>query len=124
MKYFVKKTSHSPLIKFDDGTLVISGRSIPEDSTNLFGPIIYLLEEYSKNPMPLTKADVYLEYSNSSSNRSLMTIMEILEKLYASGKNVIINWYYIKGDLEMLALGEDFKSLIKLPIMLKEVESF
>jgi hypothetical protein len=123
MKYFLEKTSHSPLISFDNNTLLISGRSIPEDTMNLFGPLIDILEEYTKNPMPVTKAEISLEYSNSSSNRSLMIIMEIFEKLYADGRNVIINWNYVKGDLEMLALGEDFKSLIKVPIMLKEMES-
>jgi hypothetical protein len=123
MKYFVEKTSYTPLIKFDNDTLVISGRSIPEDSTYLYGPVIDLLEEYAKNPLSHTKADIYLEYSNSSSNRSLMTILEIMENIYASGYNMIVNWYYIKGDVEMLALGEDFKGLLKLPFMLKEIES-
>jgi hypothetical protein len=124
MKYILEKTPYSPLIKFENDTLLVAGRSIPEDTANLYGPVIDALEEYAKNPLSLTKIDLYLEYSNSSSNRSLMTILEIFENLYAKGKNVIVNWYYIKGDMEMLTLGEDFKSLIKVPFMLKEIESF
>jgi hypothetical protein len=124
MKYFIEKTSHNPSIKFENDTLEISGRSIPEDSTKLYDPIINIILEYSKTPLPLTKANFYLEYSNSSSNRSIMSILEILEDLYSNGYNVIINWYYVQGDLEMLTLGEDFKSLLKLPFNLKDVESF
>ncbi len=124
MNYFIEKTSHTPLIKFDNDTLIISGRSIPEDSTFLYEPIIELIEEYSKNPLTHTKAKIYLEYSNSSSNRSLMTIFEALESLYAKGNDVIVNWYFVKGDLEIQTLGEDFKSILKLPFILEEVESF
>jgi hypothetical protein len=124
MRYIIEKTSHNPLIKFENDTLEISGRSIPEDSTKLYDPVISVIEEYTKNPFPLTKANFYLEYSNSSSNRSLMSILEILEELYSKGYNVIVNWYYVQGDMEMLTLGEDFKSLLKLPFNLKDVESF
>ena len=124
MNYFIEKTSHTPLIKFDNDTLIISGRSIPEDSTFLYEPVIELIAEYSKSPLPHTKAKIYLEYSNSSSNRSLLTIFETLEELYTNGHDVIVNWYFVKGDLEMLTLGEDFKSILKLPFMLEEVESF
>lgn len=124
MKYLIEKTSHTPLIKFDNDTLIISGRSIPEDSTFLYEPIFKLIEEYSKSSLPHTKANIYLEYSNSSSNRSLLTIFEALEELYTSGHDVIVNWYFVKGDSEMQTLGEDFKSILKLPFMINEVESF
>lgn len=124
MGYFIKKTSHTPSINFENGILEISGRSIPEDSTQLYEPIIQAIDDYSKKPLPLTKVNVSLDYSNSSSNRSLMTIFESMERLYTKGNNVIIYWYYVKGDLEMLNLGEDFKSLLKLPFMIEEVDSF
>lgn len=124
MEYSFPKTAHSPSIIFGKGVLSIRGRSIPEDSIKLYEPLIDLLTEYIKKPFPITRANISLEYSNSSSNRSLMSIFEILEKIYLIGNNVIIIWNYIKGDQEMLELGEDFKSLVKLPFMLQEVDSF
>jgi hypothetical protein len=124
MDYSFPKTAQSPFILFEKGVLDIRGRSISENSMRFYMPLIDILNEYIKKPYPITRANLSLEYTNSSSNRSLLTLFEILEKLYNNGNNVIINWNYIKGDLEMLELGEDIKSLVKVPFMLQELDSF
>jgi len=123
MNYFIEKTSHSPMIKFENGVMVISGRSIPEDSSELYAPFFEFITEYSKNPLPSTEANIYLEYSNSSTNRSLLIIFEALQEIYLNGNNVIVNWYYATDDQEMYDLGSDFKSLLSVPFSVKEVET-
>lgn len=124
MGLFIDKTPHTPLMKFENGVLLISGRSIPEDSMSLYEPLLKYITEYTYNPLPHTEANIYLEYSNSSTNRSLMLVFELFQKLYSLGNDVSINWYYMKGDDEMIALGEDLKSLWKIPFEIKEVDSF
>ena len=122
MEFYLEKTSHTPFIKFDNGVLVISGRSIPEDSTIIYDPLFEFIENYIKNPLPLTEINISLEYANSSTNRSLMTVFELFEGIYADGHDVKITWYFASADQEMFELGSDFKGLIKLPFEIKELE--
>jgi hypothetical protein len=125
MDYFVENTAHSPLIKFDAGKLVISGRSIPEDSTALYEPLFKNLFEYSKNPAVHTEVNIMLEYANSSTNRSLMTLFEYLyELLFKNDKSVTVNWYYTEGDNEMQELGSDFKDIVQIPFVIIEVKNY
>jgi hypothetical protein len=123
MQLFVQKTVNTPFIKFEDGVLVISGRSIPENAISFFEPLFKYIADYTKKPYPLTEVNILLEYANSSTNRSLMTIFTLFEKVYENGNNININWYYEIGDDLMLELGNDFKSVLRLPFILHEKES-
>jgi len=120
-----EKTMHTPLIVFDKGKLYISGRSIPENPSLLYDPLIHSVLEYSLRPEPNTEVNIMLEYSNSSTNRALMELFNILyEELFLRKKSVIVNWYYITEDTEMYNLGNDFKDLAKVPFALIGVDSF
>lgn len=122
MDFYIGKTLNTPLIKFEDGVLVISGRCIPENSIAFFEPLFKFIAEYSKKPYPLTEVNIMLEYANSSTNRSLMTAFTLFEKIFENGNNVTINWYYEEGDELMLDLGNDFKSLLRIPLSIIEKE--
>lgn len=124
MGLYIQATAHTPLIKFENGILSISGRSIPEDSISFFEPLFKSIAEYSKDPLPHTEVNLMLEYSNSSTNRALMSIFELLKEVYRKGFSVTVNWYYLFDDKEMFDLGSDFKDIINLPVALIEVEEF
>jgi hypothetical protein len=123
MHLLIQKTLNTPLIKFEDGVLVISGRSIPENAISFFEPLFKFIADYTKKPYPLTEVNVLLEYANSSTNRSLMTVFTLLEKIYENGSNVNINWYYENGDELMSELGSDFKTILRLPFSIHEKET-
>jgi hypothetical protein len=123
MEFFIQKTANTPAIKFEDGVLNVSGRCIPENSILFFEPLFKFIAHYSKKPFPLTEINIMLEYANSSTNRSLMTVFTLFEKVYENGNNVNINWYYETGDDLMADLGSDFKSLFRMPFTLHEKES-
>jgi hypothetical protein len=123
MQLFIQNTINTPLVKFEDGVFVISGRSIPENAIDFFEPVFKFIAEYAQKPFPLTEVNVMLEYANSSTNRSLMTIFTLLEKIYESGYNININWHYEFGDDLMHDLGNDFKSLLRIPFVLIEKEN-
>lgn len=122
MDFLIEKTPNTPLIKCEDGVLIISGRCIPENAITFFEPLFKFIADYSKKPYPLTEVNVMLEYANSSTNRSLMTAFTLFEKIFENGNNVTINWYYETGDDLMLDLGTDFKSLLRIPFSLIEKE--
>jgi len=117
---YIQRTINTPTIKFEDGVLMISGRCIPENAILFFEPLFAYIAEYSKKPFPLTEVIILLEYSNSSTNRSLMTIFVLLEKIYENGNSVRVNWYYESGDELMLDLGNDFKTLLRIPFVVEE----
>jgi hypothetical protein len=125
MDFYLERTSHTPLIKFEDGKLIIAGRSIPEDITDTYDPLFEALAQYSKNPQRHTEVSIMLDYSNSSTNRVLMSLFDYLNMyLFQNNYSVTINWYYVKEDNEMLDLGNDFKDLVKLPFALIAVDDF
>ncbi len=117
---YIQKTINTPKIKFEDGVLSISGRCIPENAIIFYQPLFKYLVEYSLKPYPLTEINISLEYSNSSTNRSLMTIFTLIEKIFENGNNVRVNWYYESGDEFMMDLGNDFKSILRMPFVVEE----
>jgi len=123
MQLFIQKTLNTPMVKFEDGVLVISGRSIPENALSFFEPLFRFIATYTKKPFPLTEVNIMLEYANSSTNRSLMTVFTLLEKIYENGNNIHVNWYYEIGDDLMLELGNDFKALLRIPFQVQGKES-
>jgi hypothetical protein len=123
MQLFIQKTLNTPMVKFEDGVLVISGRSIPENALSFFEPLFRFIATYTKRPFLLTEVNIMLEYANSSTNRSLMTVFTLLEKIYENGNNIHVNWYYEIGDDLMLELGNDFKALLRIPFQVQGKES-
>lgn len=123
MNIFIQKASNTPLVKFEDGVLLISGRSIPENAISFFEPLFRFIGEYSKSPYPHTEVNIMLEYANSSTNRSLMAIFTLLENIYDNGNTVNVNWFYETGDELMRDLGRDFKGVLRLPFSIHEKES-
>ena len=122
MELFIQKTANTPQIKFTDGVLIISGRSILENAITFFEPLFKFIADYTINPCEITEVNVWLEYANSSTNRSLMTVFTLLERIYDDGKSININWYYENGDDFMYQLGADYKSLLSIPFKIEEKE--
>ena len=120
--FYIQKTINTPKIKFEDGVLIISGRCIPENALILYEPLFKYIAEYTIKPYPLTEVNILLEYSNSSTNRALMTIFTLLEKIFENGNNIRVYWYYEPGDEFMMDLGNDFKSILRMPIVVEERE--
>lgn len=114
----------SPAIDFNakTGILKISGRSIPDDTFKVYNPIIEWLNQYSIQPNKTTTLDIRFEYINTSSSKFVFEILKKLEKLSNAGNDVTINWYYEEDDEDMMETGEDFQSIINIPIHILEIE--
>lgn len=114
----------SPAIDFnaETGILKISGRSIPDDTFKVYNPIIEWLNQYSIQPNKTTTLDIRFEYINTSSSKFIFEILKKLEKLSNAGNDVTINWYYEEDDEDMMETGEDFQSIINIPIHILEIE--
>ncbi len=113
-------TDRTPSIKFDakNGSLSISGRSIPENSISFYKPLFDWIDSYISSPVEKTDVEFNLEYFNTSSSKCILDMLRKLEKIPEAGHNAQVKWYYDEGDEDMEESGNDFKSLINLDIEL------
>lgn len=120
---FLAKTKSTPEINFDinKNYLKIEGESYPENSFEFYEPIFEWLEKYLKEIKNETVIlDISLSYLNTSSTKSIMCILDILEESYEDDKNIIINWYYEKENELSYEIAEDFKEYLEIPLNLVE----
>ena len=121
---FIEGTPKTPNIDFDHGkgSLLLKGRSIPENSIEFYKPLVDWLDAYSSSPKPKTVCDVQLEYFNTSSSKCLLDLFKKMELMSTGGSEVIINWYYEEDDEDMLEAGEDYQSIINVPFKMIEMQ--
>ena len=121
---FIEGTPKTPNIDFDygKGSLLLKGRSIPENSIEFYKPLVDWLDAYSSSPKPKTVCDVQLEYFNTSSSKCLLDLFKKMELMSTGGNEVIINWYYEEDDEDMLEAGEDYQSIINVPFKMIEMQ--
>ena len=110
-------TPKTPAVRSDSiqGLLEITGRSNPENTIEVFKPIVNWVEEYVQNPGDKTTVNIQLEHFNTSSSKSLIGILKRLEAIKKEGRDIIINWYYDADDEDILEAGENFESVIEIP---------
>lgn len=115
-------TEKTPAVSVDggQGLFTITGCSIPENADRFYSPLQDLVERYAQAPAVRTVLHVELSYFNSSSSKYLLDLMKLLADVHASGRsNVTVEWWYAKDDLDMKEAGEDYRSLLDLPVKLK-----
>lgn len=120
----IEGSPKTPNINFDgnEGSFLISGRSIPENSLGFYKPIIEWLDAYISEPKEETIVNIRLEYFNTSSSKCLLDVFKKLEVIFKRGLKVSINWYYESDDEDMLEAGEDYQSIVKIPFTMIEEE--
>jgi len=110
-------TEDTPKIILDKSNKIfeISGRSLPEDSSEFYQPILDWLEEYAKDPLPETTFDFKLEYFNTASSKLILDVLTALEDI----ENVRVVWYFYEDDEDMEEAGEEFSELVDVDFELK-----
>jgi hypothetical protein len=121
-KLLINKTSKSPFISLEKGAFQFSGRSIPEDAKKIFKPVIDWIKDYKPADSNLTTINFCFDYLDTSSSKCVFDILKVLDDIYTSGHEMVINWYYEEGDDDMLDLGIHLKSFIKAPFNFIENE--
>jgi len=123
-KYIVRETSKTPSISFDPdhGLFEIRGKSIPENSFGFYTPVLEFLDTYSSSPADRTVLNVKFEFFNTSSSNRIHALFKKFEKMYQDNSEVLIRWFCENGDDNMLEAGEDFRTILKVPFEIVEVE--
>ncbi len=120
----IEGSPKTPTIEFDyqNGSILIQGRSIPENSIEFYKPLVDVLDDYTNEPKEKTSVNIKLEYFNTSSSKCILDIFKKLEKVKNSGSETVINWYYETDDEDMLEAGEDYQAIINIPFKMIEME--
>lgn len=116
-KLYIEETEDTPKVNFDieENIFEIVGRSLPEDASSFFKPIINWLNEELEKIKTSIEINLKLEYFNSSSAKHLLQILLLLEQYYKNGKQIKGKWYYSEADELMEARGKEIQSLLALP---------
>lgn len=123
MGILVDKTADCPYVNFsEEGMLEIEGRSITEDPFSFWQPLLEWVEEYLKKPAASTQLTIFLEYTNSSSNKYVNEILRKFEDSHARGAKIKVIWKYEEDDESILQLGEDLQGITGLPFEFVEVD--
>lgn len=120
----LNKTEMTPEVHLGtDGTLLIEGRSFPEDVSAFFDPISDWMTAYINQANKSTELKVFFEYYNSSTARRITELIFELEEIVDQGKEVKVIWCYKAGDVIMKENGEEIKSVVQIPFEIIEVKS-
>ncbi|MBK6527482.1 MAG: DUF1987 domain-containing protein [Crocinitomicaceae bacterium] len=115
------RTTVTPLIDFQpDGKFLMQGVSVPENSLNFYSGVFEWLEEFKKlNPEKIC-FELFMEYLNTSSTRSLVDIVVKLKSMKSA--ELLICWQYESGDDDMLEFGKELELLTGVKIEYKETQ--
>ncbi len=118
----IESTNRTPFVNLSPtGKFKIRGRSIHENPSKFFDPIMEWMMQYTENPGDPTVFDIELEYFNSGSQRYILDILWLLiEKL--NNKKLIVNWYYEDGDDDLLERGQYYESVLNMKFNFIEFE--
>jgi hypothetical protein len=113
----IQGTEDTPKIILDaeNEILEISGRSLPEDVSSFYEPVLNWLNEYSENPKKKTVFNFKLTYFNTASSKLLLDILMKLEEMHEKGQDVLIKWHYPEDDEDMAEAGEEYADIVDVP---------
>lgn len=114
----ISATEETPEVVFraQAGTLMLRGRSLPENAYDFFRPLLIWIESYLHNgDSPPIEMTVKLEYFNSSSNRFLLKMLSLIANKHHRKDRVLIKWYYEIEDELLQEKGECLAELVDLP---------
>lgn len=97
------------------GVFEIIGRSVADDASGVYGPVLQWLNGYSKNPNSTTLFVFKLEYFNTASSKALLDTLSALSFI----KNSKVLWYHHEDDEDIKEAGEEFFELVNIPFEFK-----
>jgi len=106
-------TDKTPAVTLDGhrGIFEISGRSLPENTLVFFEPILDWISQYARSPNPKTDFYFKLKYMNTSSSKSILDILYILEETQGAS----VTWCSQLEDEDMKNAGMILAELVNIP---------
>ncbi|MFZ1805873.1 MAG: DUF1987 domain-containing protein [Cyclobacteriaceae bacterium] len=109
----IAETSETPNVLMDktQGKFQVTGRSLIDNGSTFYQPIIEWLKEYAKDPNSETAVSFKFEYLNIESSKSVLDLLTVLEKI----KGATVIWYFNEEEEDMEEIGEELAELVTIP---------
>lgn len=116
-KLHIPETKSTPEIDFspDDGILILKGKSIPENATKIYEPVVEWLNEYILDPPGKTYLHFNLSYFNTASSIWMARMVKVLSKIDDRDKLLTINLYFHIEEYDEMD-DEDIQDAISMVI--------
>jgi len=102
------------------GIVQMHGDSYPENSYELFSPVMDWVEAFLANTdLPLT-LKLHLLYLNTSSVKAMMDIFDMLEEAHGKGRKVAVNWHFDEQNERVAELADEFREDCTFPFAIVE----
>jgi len=92
-----------------EGVLSMQGDSYPENSFELFGPVLNWTQSFLGQAEHPLRLELKLLYLNTSSVKAIMDLFDLLEEAHRGGHQVAVNWYYDRRNERVAQLAAEFK---------------
>jgi hypothetical protein len=93
---FIESKEKTPQVDFNflTGELILSGKSIPENATEIYEPLFNWVNEYTKNAKQTTNLRLNLEYFNTATSIWLAKIVKSLSKIELPDSVLLVHLYF------------------------------
>jgi hypothetical protein len=115
----LEATQDTPKVMLNkrDGIFQLTGRSILEDPSAFYDPIVEWLTDYAPQPNPSTVFTFKMNYFNSSTSKVIYDMLHVLKEI----KGVQVEWCYQNGDDDILDAGKEFEEELEIPFNFKQL---
>ena len=105
----IEQTPKTPQIDLNQltGDLLFYGKSIPENATKLYEPVLNWVAEYILQANPTTNLRLDLEYFNTASSIYLAKMLKVLNRIKIPEYVLIIHLYFPVEEFNELNEFED-----------------
>jgi hypothetical protein len=119
-KLHLAASGSTPEVDFDPvtGVLRLVGESYPENAFEYFRPLLAWVSDYVAASTQPIVAEIALSYLNTSSIKSVMDLLDILEGAHRGGRTVSLRWSYADDNERALEMIEEFKEEVTLPFFI------
>lgn len=94
-RLLIEQTTKTPEIDLNhlSGELILSGRSIPENASKLYGPVFKWMNKYVLQARPITNLRLSLDYFNTSSAIWISKIIKSLTRIPSPEYLLLVHLY-------------------------------
>jgi hypothetical protein len=103
-------------LNVDTGVCEIAGESYLEYTVEFYDQIVRWVKAYAQEVNQALQFNFKLTYFNTSSFKSILTLLKNLKQFQERGGKVEINWFYPEDDEDILKEAEDLAEGSELEI--------
>ncbi len=107
----IEKTVKTPRIELihGSGEISFSGKSLPENASRIYEPVLNWVNEYIVMPRPVTNLRLNMEYYNTSSMLWISKIIKSLSRINNPDYRLMVHIYIPLEEYDDLKESEDMR---------------